>query len=272
MSLRPGPPEYKLAADVTGLCLDLSHLTLIPRALTMTPFEEHFAIHAASSHARQMALADYLGDRHWGLDARAGILRFGDDLRFRVQMLGTRADHNDSWMWSWANEESGLPSAVTALASALRQFGEEHGIEEFTEPFYVLREGLTGHMLAMACSGVAGGKCYYRAPYEGGALFMLLDDVPAHVTAPVAAQRAVFVLNDLISHFEVDNRMLAINFLRQQAFSVDEAPGQVTAARPDGSALQIHFDSLGRIAWTEATVRPTPPASAPPRPWWKVWG
>ena len=240
--------------------------------LAMTPFEEHFAIHAGSSHARQMALADHLGDRSWGLDAHEGILRFGDDLRFPVQLLGTRADHDDSWMWAWANVESGLPPAVTAVASALRQFGEEHGIEELTEPVFVLGEGLTGHMLAMACSGLAGGKCYYRGPYEGGALFMLLDEVPAHVTAPVSAQRAVFVLNDLISQFAVDHRMLAINFLRQQAFAVGENPGVVTATRPDGSALQIHFGSLGRIERAEATLRPTAPAATPARPWWKVWG
>jgi len=78
----------------------------------MTTFAEQFATHAATSFARQRTLADFLGEHHWQVDMDAGTVDFGAGRTYAIQLLGTESQGDDTWLWAWANEESGLPDRV----------------------------------------------------------------------------------------------------------------------------------------------------------------
>ena len=71
-----------------------------------------------------MAFADYLGDRGWNLDTQTGIVTFGEDLQFNVQILGTHSEVDNSWLWAWANESSGLPESVIATSLEMKADGD----------------------------------------------------------------------------------------------------------------------------------------------------
>ena len=234
----------------------------------MPTFQDHFADHAASSFARQMALGDVIGKRPWGIDIQKGLLRFGDDLEYPVQLLGTHAFEARTWLWVWANTQSNLPPQLTEAALRIRQIGGVQTIEAFTQPSLELGK-ITDHMIAMTCSGLEGGRCYYRAPYEGGALFVLLEDVPAQVLAPVSLPRVSTVLMEVTSQFDVDHRRMVNNFLRQQGLHA--APCGATSIRADRAGeghIEISFDELGRISNVAATLgsaASAPSAQAAPR-------
>ncbi|WP_345780486.1 DUF6882 domain-containing protein, partial [Xanthomonas sacchari] len=106
----------------------------------------------------------------------AGRVYFGEDLQFPIQLLGTAAEASASGLWAWANTASNLPPALLANANALRAHGEHEGIAELAAPSSALGED-GGHHIALL-AGALRGRCYYRAPYDGGALFFLLEDVP----------------------------------------------------------------------------------------------
>ncbi|MEZ2297497.1 DUF6882 domain-containing protein [Variovorax sp. RCC_210] len=230
----------------------------------MSTFEDHFADHAASSLARQMALGDVIGDRPWGLDIQRGTLRFGDDLEYPVQLLGTHAFEPDTWLWTWANTQSNLPPQLTEAALRIRHLGEAQDIEAFTAPSLQLGD-ITDHMLAMTCSGLEGGRCYYRAPYDGGALFALLDGVPPEVLAPVPLARVNTVLMEVISQFDVDHRRMVTGFLRQQGLHVASSGATgIRAERAGEGSMEISFDELGRISNIKGTLGAAAQAAAEP--------
>jgi hypothetical protein len=255
--------------------------TTIHKKKDMSTFEDHFADQAASSLARQMALGDVIGDRPWGLDIQRGTLRFGDDLEYPVQLLGTHALAPDTWLWAWANTQSNLPAQLIESALRIKHLGEAQGVDAFTQPSLQLGD-VTDHMIAMTCSGLEGGRCYYRAPYDGGALFALLDGVPPEVLAPVPLARVNTVLMEVISQFDVDHRRMVTGFLRQQGLHVASSGATcIRAERPGEGSLEISFDELGRIANIKGTLgaaaqAPAASASAAPstepkKSRWQFW-
>jgi hypothetical protein len=217
----------------------------------MPSFQELFAQHVAAAMARQLALADLLGDRDWQIDMSAGVVTFGSDLRFPIQLLGSESHRDGTWLWAWATNQSNLPPALLQLCGWLRDFGVRNGVPELIEPGFPL-ERADGHRLALVASGLTG-RPYYRGPYEGGALFFHLENVP---DAPVPPERAVTVLGQVIQSFEVDHRATVHGFFQQQGWPLEPTPDGLIARHPDGSTVRIAFDQLGRIAKFDAQIQP----------------
>lgn len=132
-------------------------------------------------------------------------------------------------------------------------------------------------MIAMTCSGLEGGRCYYRAPYDGGALFMLLEDAPAQVLAPVPLARVSTVLMEVVSQFEVDHRRLATSFFRQQGLdAMATEAGGIRATRAGEGHVEIDFDALGRMSKVTGTLTPAAAQednvqAAPEKSRWQFW-
>ncbi|MGI5146457.1 DUF6882 domain-containing protein [Plantactinospora sp. CA-294935] len=219
----------------------------------MLTFDRLFAEHVATGLARQMALSELVGERDWQLDLPSGTVTFGNDLRYHIQLLGTESHDDGSWLWAWANEASDLPPAVLRLCGWLREYGHRQGIAELTEPTFALRRA-DGHRLALLASGLTG-RCYFRGPYSGGAVFFHLDDAPPQITAAVRPERALTVLGQVIQGFQVEHRIAVESFLHQQSWRLDQAPTSVTAHHSDGSTLRVDFDAQGRVSNMSGTVK-----------------
>lgn len=221
----------------------------------MSPeFRKLLSQHVGSAFAKQLAFAELLGERGWGVDLGAGQATFGDDLCFPIQLLGTESDGDNSWLWGWANQASNLPAALLKSGEDLKALGEELNIAELKERSYSTNVA-DGHAIAMVASVLNPLSCYYRGPYDGGALYFLLNDLPPQITAPVSPQQAVSVISQVISVFDVDHRLMITAFLTAQGYAVSETEALISAVTEAGD-LTFAFDAEGRLADINGNLQP----------------
>ncbi|HTH97224.1 MAG TPA: hypothetical protein VL574_07375 [Stellaceae bacterium] len=221
----------------------------------MTSFLDVFTQHLGTSYARQLALADLVGDRPWSADLDAGTISFGDEFVFQAQFLGSRSNIDDTWLWGWGNHHGYAP-AVLEASIKIQAFGEVQDISELMDRKFKLGP-ITDHMVAMACRGILDGDCYYRAPYDDGAAFLLLAGLPPEVTQPVAQERVSPLLIEILSSFHVNHRLLAESFLAEQGFVIDTREDGAEATRGNTRFIMT-FDHLDRITSIEGKLVPHP--------------
>lgn len=249
----------------------------------MTPFTALFTDHLGLSLARQLAFWEFLGEHEWSLDLERGTADFGAGRVYPVQLLGNEVETGEgAWVWAWAHRE--LPDVVLTAAHRLRDYGENKGIAELTEPELPLTD-LDGHSLATVASGLCRADAYYRGPYDGGAVFFLVHDTPLQ-GQPISAERIANVIMTALAEYSVDHKRLTASLLRQEGFSFTREEGGGIATAPDGRALRVEFDADGELHRVEAVdanelakaeliadlpdvveEEPAPPVSG--RPWWR---
>src|SRR4051794_12991183 len=110
-----------------------------------------------ASWDKQISFSHWLqehGNPDWDFDMGTGKLVFAKAITLDVQLLGTEGTASKSWLWSWANTMSNIPPKLLEAANALRQYGEEQGIPEFTTPSLPLDQTQHGHHFGMVASAL----------------------------------------------------------------------------------------------------------------------
>jgi hypothetical protein len=211
-------------------------------------FHDLFLRTVAAAFDKQLALSELIGDSGWSFDMDQGILAFGSSYHFKVQLLGTESDVSSSWLWAWANEQSGIPDALLEAAHQLRTYGQQNQIDALTEPAYDLQPNLHGHFLSMVASIVCKGDAYYRGPYDGGALFMLIKD-PAFPRSTVdPALRIVSIFPELIMNVEISDHQVAFAYyLRYYHAEVSSRERSVVGKFNSGKVVTAAFDGANRL-------------------------
>jgi hypothetical protein len=239
------------------------------------------APHAAFSVEKQQALKAALGNGPWRLSLGAGVISLdGGRLVVPVQVLGTQAEQSNTWLWAWANEASNFPPGLLESANRLRQLGLAQRVAELAEPQLDLgaagdRPWFNGHYLALAASGLCAADCYYRAPYDGGALFVLLTAPPVRARAPREAQGMAAVLVELLdtpAGTVLDHKTVVVSYARQKGYDVTESGEQVTCTGAGGDTLVATFDAAGvmtQLAADGGAGRDPSAGSGGKKPWWR---
>jgi hypothetical protein len=220
----------------------------------MNAFTKLLSQYVGKAFTRQIQFGQSIGDRNFNINIKQGVVTFGEDLQYPIQLLGTEADGNNSWLWAWANEGSNFPANILQSCNALRSFGNQHSIKEFTERSFST-DVADGHSLSLAASGLNDNCCYYRAPYSGGALFFLVLNVPNEVFQSVEAAQAIEVITEVISHVDVEHRIICESFLNSQGFTVELSEDKMNAIRGNDT-IKIMFDSQQRIAKISGSLQP----------------
>lgn len=222
-------------------------------------FQDLLTDYYLESMDKQVALSDWLrqrGNPDWGFTLDSGRLTFAPVADFAVQLLGTEAERSSTWLWAWANSGSNLPPRLVSASETLRAYGAEHDIPEFTSPDMDLDEWRHGHHICMVASGLLKANAYYRGPYSGGALFLLIQDT-VYPAAP--SREPSHILNHIT---QVVGQGIPVNlnraiqsYLRQCGAETQTDGGKLSGTFADGSRIQIAFDDRGRVAQIGGTLK-----------------
>lgn len=234
--------------------LSLWHICLIMTS-TSSPFSGLLTQHYGAALARQYALSDFLGDHTWHLNLDSGLIDFGDERTYPVQVLGTEASTPGTWLWAWANEQSDLSPNLLQAATELRTLGQEHGVRELTEPQLPLT-AVDGHQLAAVAVGLCNADAYYRGPYEGGAVYVLLYDTPLAGPLRSPAPRMVTVLTELAATGFSDPRAVIEAYLESEGMGLKSERQAMIGRSPDGRVLRVSFDAQQRVTHVDTTSSP----------------
>ncbi|WP_020471392.1 DUF6882 domain-containing protein [Zavarzinella formosa] len=215
-----------------------------------------YCCQAAISLANQMFLAILARASNWRFDFASGQLSFDNQYRWHSQVLGTESFESNTWLWAWANEASNIPASLVGSAHVMRMLGEVQGFPELTEPEVSL-DRIDGHTIAMIASSVCQANAYYRCPYEGGALYVLImdDNFPKDPTPPLARLATVFP--QAISSLDIpDHRLALTGYLDYHGLAYEQIGDRVVAKENGEPALTATFDHLNRLTNLEATIKP----------------
>ncbi|MWN90168.1 hypothetical protein GQ597_05570 [Gilliamella sp. Pra-s65] len=125
---------------------------------------------------KQLNFYEIIGDSDWQIDINQGVIYFGDNITFSIQLLGTFSLSSETWLWSWNNEASQLPTSVIEQALSLKSYGEENDINLFTSAqFDTTQEDL--YKIGVIATGMFDTNGYYLANFgEGIALVTIKKD------------------------------------------------------------------------------------------------
>lgn len=223
-----------------------------PAAPGQSPFQRLVARHAASTMLKQLALDDLVGKAGtWDFDRDAGTLRFGQGKAHPIQLLGTEAAGDRTWLWAWANEESELPPKVLVAAGRLRKIGLDRRLQELYVRKLPLAEA-DGHRLAAIAVGLLGAGSYYRGPYGSGerqgAAFFLLTDFPRPDQVDGSALRLLRAVEMVTSTWELDHREVVRGLAADLKLRLEEKPDAITLTSAKGEPVRFLFDERGRLS------------------------
>ncbi|MEM1110000.1 MAG: DUF6882 domain-containing protein [Planctomycetota bacterium] len=223
-----------------------------------------FDQHAVETYDKQSRLNDLVGHMDWELSMDEGVLRFGDQYQWNVQVLGTESTESGTWLWAWGNQASEISEKLLTSANRLRELGKSKNISELCDPQLSTREH-DGHFWATLATGLFKANAYYRAPYEAGAVYLMISDerYPSPNTDLCGRLRLIFP--QAISSCPIrDHKFAFINYAQSLGLSVQEQDGTLSARDDEGNELLAEFDDwlrLIRLAGKSLPPAPTGPIS-----------
>ena len=102
-----------------------------------------------------MIFAEVIGSNAWELDMGKGSIFFGNS-KFPKKIIGSLAFNNNSWMWGWANTQSGMPENLLIQSNQLKEIGEKQNIKELTDGHFNVDEGFEHRMSNSLCADWGG--------------------------------------------------------------------------------------------------------------------
>lgn len=198
------------------------------------------AVGAAVSRQKKMGEL-VIGENGWNVDVKNRRIKFGEN-EFDCGIIGSESYQSNTWLWGWANTESGVPEICFAPSRRAKRNLPE--CEEFQAEKFMLDEIHTGHNLSMITVAASEkNACYYRCPYDGGALFVQIEGLPESVFAPISLDELAREFLEIIRSFYCDHKLLAAGFLHQNGYSFEDS-GDFLSSTDGKRTLRFDFEEI----------------------------
>lgn len=207
--------------------------------------QDLFEQFAGSSFEKQFNFAEVIGNNNWAVDMTQGLIKFGDTLVFPLQVLGTFSHASQTWLWGWANTESGIPEGLLLQAKMLKQLGEAHGIPKLRDSQFGA-ESTDLHTIGCVASGMFNNSAYYLADYGQGVMLATVPDVGIEADQSMDHHRILTVFPQLITHFELNHKRTLQHYLEAKGYTVTQTGNTITATRDD-KTITADFDEHGLL-------------------------
>lgn len=194
---------------------------------------------------KQMDFGEVIGDNNWNVDIGQGIISFGENLTFPMEILGTFSHSSQTWLWAWANTQSNLPENIIRHSLQLKKYGEENGIDLLsTDTFDFSAEEL--HLIGMTASGMFDTSGYYIADYGQGAMVVTVKSDIIDKAQTKDHLRIFTAFPQLISQFDMNHKNAFKNYLALKGYQVTEKENSVEGTQ-NGNSVTGEFDDLSRL-------------------------
>ena len=225
--------------------MDKISILTTPVEFDKSDFLSLLSLSAGSAIMRQNRMGSLvIGESGWNVDLRNRVIKFGSK-EFDCGIIGSEDHYSNTWLWGWANTESGLPENAFAPARRIKRSLTE--CEEITTAKFSLDELHSGHNLAMVTVGAAEKNvCYYRCPYESGAVFVQIDGLPEEIFAPAPLLDIANQTVKIISSFYCDHKLLCAGLLHQNGYKFEASETEISAADGTGT-LRIELEDVGGL-------------------------
>lgn len=194
---------------------------------------------------KQVDLGEVIGDNDWNVDMAKGEISFGANLIFPIQVLGTFSHSSETWLWSWANTQSGLSESITQQAEQLRKYGEDNEIDLLrNSKFDATKNDL--HLIGLVASGMFDSSGYYIADYGQGAMVVTIKSEMVDKIRKDNHFRILTVFPQLISMFDMNHNKALTNYLIASGYEIIENGAKLTASK-NGNTIEAEFDDQSRL-------------------------
>ncbi|CAM3900789.1 MULTISPECIES: DUF6882 domain-containing protein [Flavobacterium] len=207
---------------------------------------------AALSLEKQFLFGDIIESKPWQLDMSLGTISF-EELTFPIQIIGSLSFNNNSWMWGWANTQSGIPENLLIQSNQLKNIGTDKNIVELTDAHFQVAEGFE-HKIGMIACGLFNSKSYYCANYGQGTLVVTIDSDLIPEIDTNKAEKILTHFPQVISSIDVNHKDAFINYLIDKEFQIAITPNTVQAMKNE-STITADFDALGRLTSLNGTIK-----------------
>ena len=207
---------------------------------------------AAAAIQQQDLFNDVVGPDSLEADLDARTLSSERGVLGGISLLGSFSELDRTWLWGWANPGFGPDTPAVAPTLAIREFGERHGIAEFTTDSPDLggfeQPAQAAITLAIAAGSVLGGRGVWSTAINEGRGHVYLhvadEQLPRADFDAIATPR---LLMTAVSVFPADHRQVVRGYLQHFGLRYDESAEAIRGTAPDGGPVVVEFDDLGRI-------------------------
>lgn len=207
--------------------------------------QELIAAYGGIALEKQMDLGDVIGSNSWNADMTKGTISFGENLTFPIQVLGTYSHSSQTWLWAWANEQSGLPANIIQQSLQLKKYGDDNGIDLLTNSSFDFNEQEM-HLIGLIAAGIFNTSGYYIADYGQGAMVVTITSNIIDDARKDHHHRIPTVFPQLISLFDMNHKEALTAYLNAKKYTVSINNDQVTGNK-DGNTITAKFDTLNRL-------------------------
>ena len=194
---------------------------------------------------KQLFFASIVEKMDWNVDVKKGEISFDDSLIFPMQILGTFSHSSETWLWAWANVQSGLPKKLIEHAEKLKKYGKEHKIDFLTQDeFEIERDDM--HYIGLIALGLNEANGYYLGNYGAGTMCLTINSEKLAEQIPNDHISIFSAFPQLISQFEINHKNAFENYLIQKKYELEKNGNEITGTFGKNKIKAV-FDNSGRL-------------------------
>ncbi|MDR2901425.1 MAG: hypothetical protein LBV20_07910 [Treponema sp.] len=201
--------------------------------------------YAAFAMEKQLSFADIVGSKNWNVDINKGEISFDDEFVFPMQILGTFSHSSETWLWGWANTQSGIPEKLLEQSKLLQEYGHSHNIDFLTqEQFEIERDDM--HRIGLLALGMFNADGYYLGNYGAGTMCLTISSDEIRKKFSNSHHSIFSVFSGLISQYEINHKDAFVNYLTQKEYQIEKNGTEIIGTKGK-DIVKALFDTLDRL-------------------------
>ncbi len=205
-----------------------------------------FTEHAVMSFDKQKRLEHIHGKDSWFIDFDSGKITFDNKKTYAIQLLGSESYLVNTWLWGWENKVGEISQDLLVAAKELKNFGEKYKLEAFALGEIQLN-GIDGEYLSIISSGIFDADCYFKATYNDGAAFVLIQSEKLRKSNINSAEQIILIFTEFIKEWDINHRQAFASYIQKKKWKIVKSDKNKIISSNGDERIIASFDKIGRL-------------------------